>query len=70
MGRGAHGGGTPAAAAVVSELRRQIKAQYQGMALTMDDYTAAPERCKPFPVPDSRLGPWRCRTGSRGKSRK
>jgi len=40
----------PAAAAVVSELRRQIKAQYQGMALTMDDYTAAPERGKAVDV--------------------
>ena len=40
----------PAAAAVVSELRRQIKDQYQGMALTMDDYTAAPERGKAVDV--------------------
>ena len=40
----------PAAAAIVSELRRQIKAQYQNMALTMDDYTAAPERGKAVDV--------------------
>jgi len=40
----------PAAASVVSELRRQIKAQYQNMALTMDDYTAAPERGKAVDV--------------------
>ena len=40
----------PTAAAVVSELRRQIKAQYQNMALTMDDYTAAPERGKAVDV--------------------
>ena len=40
----------PPAAAIVSELRRQIKAQYQNMALTMDDYTAAPERGKAVDV--------------------
>lgn len=40
----------PAAASLVRELRRQIKAQYKGMALTMDDYAAAPERGKPVDV--------------------
>ena len=40
----------PAAAAVVKELRHQIKAQYKDMAITMDDYTAAPERGKPVDV--------------------
>lgn len=40
----------PAAAAIVKELRHQIKAQYKDMALTMDDYTAAPERGKPVDV--------------------
>ena len=34
----------PAAAARVIQLRNEIKAQYQSMALTLDDYTAAPER--------------------------
>lgn len=40
----------PAAAAVVKELRHQIKAQYKNMAITMDDYAAAPERGKPVDV--------------------
>jgi len=40
----------PAAAATVKELRHQIKAQYKDMAITMDDYTAAPERGKPVDV--------------------
>lgn len=39
-----------AAAANVKELRRQIKEQYKDMAITMDDYTAAPERGKPVDV--------------------
>lgn len=34
----------PAAAARVIQLRNEIKAQYQSMALTLDDYTSAPER--------------------------
>ena len=34
----------PAAAARVMQLRNEIKTQYQSMALTLDDYTAAPER--------------------------
>ncbi len=37
----------PAVAAKVQQLRSQIKAQYQSMAITLDDYTAAPERGKP-----------------------
>ncbi len=36
----------PAAAAVVKELRHQIKAQYKDMAITVDEYAAAPERGK------------------------
>ncbi len=40
----------PGPAAVVKELRHQIKAQYRDMAITMDDYTAAPERGKPVDV--------------------
>ena len=40
----------PAAAAIVTELRHQIKAQYKDMSLTMDDYTAAPERGKAVDV--------------------
>ncbi len=40
----------PGPAAVVKKLRHQIKAQYKNMAITMDDYTAAPERGKPVDV--------------------
>lgn len=32
----------PAAAETAKEMRRQIKAQYQNMAITMDDYNVAP----------------------------
>lgn len=34
----------PAAAAAATEMRRQIKSQYQSMAITAEDYSAAPER--------------------------
>lgn len=36
----------PAAAAKVIQLRSEIKTQYQSMALTLDDYAAAPERIR------------------------
>ena len=32
----------PAASAAAQEMRRQIKAKYQDLAITLDDYTAAP----------------------------
>lgn len=38
------------AAAIVKELRHQIKAQYQTMAITADDYQTAPERGNPVDV--------------------
>ena len=34
----------PAVSAVAKEMRRQIKEQYQSMAITADDYTSAPEQ--------------------------
>ncbi len=40
----------PAAAKTTSELHRQIDAQYKSMAITFDDYQAAPERGKPVDV--------------------
>lgn len=44
----------PDAAATVGGLRRQIKKQYQSMAITLDDYTTAPERGKAVDVtPDA-----------------
>ncbi len=36
----------PAVAAQVVQLRGQIKQQYQSLAITLDDYTAAPDRSK------------------------
>ncbi len=33
----------PAVANAAKEMRREIKAQYQNMAITLDDYTAAPD---------------------------
>lgn len=41
---------SPAVAAKALELRRQIKAQYQSMAITADDYSTAPEHGKPVEV--------------------
>jgi len=40
----------PAIAAQVQQLRGQIKAQYQSMAITLDDYTAAPAQQTGKPV--------------------
>jgi len=40
----------PAAAEFAKQLRHQIKGQYQTMAITMDDYAAAPERGKSVDV--------------------
>ena len=34
----------PAISSIAQEMRRQIKEQYQSMAITMDDYAAAPEQ--------------------------
>ncbi len=34
----------PAVSSIAQEMRRQIKEQYQSMAITMDDYAAAPEQ--------------------------
>ncbi len=46
----------PAVSATAQEMRRQIKEQYQSMAITFDDYTAAPEQSteqqKPAPKVD------------------
>lgn len=41
---------SPAAAAQVIQFRNQIKAQYQSMAITLDDYTAAPDQQTGKPV--------------------
>ena len=44
----------PAIAAQVVQLRGQIKQQYQSLAITLDDYTAAPDRSKaPDIYPDA-----------------
>lgn len=44
----------PAVAAQVVQLRGQIKQQYQSLAITLDDYTAAPDRGKaPDIYPDA-----------------
>ncbi len=44
----------PAVAAQVVQLRGQIKQQYQSLAITLDDYTAAPDRSKaPDIYPDA-----------------
>lgn len=41
----------PAASTIAKEMRRQIKEQYQSMAITADDYTAAPDQAV-TPAPD------------------
>ncbi len=41
----------PAVATLAQEMRRQIKAQYQSIAITADDYTAAPEPNKAADIP-------------------
>ena len=38
---------TPQAAAAIAGLRKDLKAQYQSMAITADDYTSAPEKGRP-----------------------
>ncbi len=40
----------PQTAAVAREMRRQIKAKYKEIAVSTEDYTAAPERGKPVDV--------------------
>ncbi len=43
----------PAVSSIAQEMRRQIKAQYQSLAITSDDYTAAPEQSKTADIPDN-----------------
>ncbi len=43
----------PAAANLAQEMRRQIKAQYQSLAITSDDYAATPEQSKAADIPDN-----------------
>jgi len=38
---------TPQAAAAIAGLRKDLKAQYQSIAITADDYTSAPEKGRP-----------------------
>lgn len=38
---------TPQAAAAIAGLRKDLKAQYQSMAITADDYTSVPEKGRP-----------------------
>jgi len=45
------------AAAKVMQLRGQIKQQYQSMAVTLDDYTAAPDRKKTVDIYPEEAGP-------------
>lgn len=47
----------PAVSAIAKEMRRQIKEQYQNMAITADDYAAAPEQAAAGPQPDFQEAP-------------